>query len=60
MEFRLTSEQELFRRTLREWCEANLEPIAAEIDSKDQGIPDEIIKGLAELVVMCITIPVDR
>ncbi len=57
MEFRLTSEQELFRRTLREWCEANLEPIAAEIDSKEQGIPDEIIKGLAELGVMGITIP---
>ncbi len=57
MEFRLTSEQEIFRRTLREWCEANLEPIAAEIDSKEQGIPDKIIKGLADLGVMGITIP---
>jgi acyl-CoA dehydrogenase len=57
VEFRLTSEQEIFRRTLREWCEANLEPIAAEIDSKEQGIPDKIIKGLADLGVMGITIP---
>jgi acyl-CoA dehydrogenase len=57
VEFRLTSEQEIFRRTLREWCEANLEPIAAEIDSKEQGIPDKIVKGLADLGVMGITIP---
>lgn len=57
MEFRLTSEQELFKRTLREWCEKNLAPRAAEIDRKEQGIPDDIIHGLAELGVLGITIP---
>ncbi len=57
MEFRLTSEQDLFRRTVREWAEANLEPRAAEIDRKEEGIPDDIIAGLAELGVMGITIP---
>ena len=57
MEFRLTSEQEIFRRTLREWCVANLEPIASDIDSNEQGIPDNIIKGLADLGVLGITIP---
>ncbi len=57
MEFRLTSEQELFKRTVREWCEKNLEPRAAEIDSQHQGIPDDIIKGLADLGVLGISIP---
>lgn len=57
MEFRLTSEQELFRRTVREWCEQNLAPRAAEIDAKEEGIPDEIIQGLAGLGVFGICIP---
>jgi len=57
MEFRLTSEQELFKRTLREWCEKNLAPRAAEIDREEQGIPDDIIRGLAALGVLGITIP---
>ena len=57
MEFRLSSEQELFKRTVREWCEKNLEPKAAEIDSSHQGIPDDIIKGLADLGVLGISIP---
>jgi alkylation response protein AidB-like acyl-CoA dehydrogenase len=46
MEFRLTSEQELFRRTVREWCEQNLAPRAAEIDAKEEGIPDENHPGV--------------
>jgi acyl-CoA dehydrogenase len=57
MEFRLSSEQELFKRTVREWCEKNLEPRSAEIDSSHQGIPDDIIKGLADLGVLGICIP---
>jgi acyl-CoA dehydrogenase len=57
MEFRPTSEQELFKRTLREWCEKSIAPRAAEIDRQEQGIPDDIIQGLAELGVMGITIP---
>ena len=57
MDFELTSEQRLFRRVLREFCESTIEPVAAEIDSKEEGIPDEIIKGLAELGVFGTTIP---
>jgi alkylation response protein AidB-like acyl-CoA dehydrogenase len=57
MEFRLSAEQELFKRTVREFCEKNIAPIAREIDEKEQGIPDAIIKGLAELGVLGITIP---
>jgi acyl-CoA dehydrogenase len=57
MEFRLSAEQELFKRTVREFCEKNIVPIAREIDEKEQGIPDAIIEGLAELGVLGITIP---
>ncbi len=57
MEFRLSAEQELFKRTVREYCEKNIAPIAREIDEKEQGIPDAIIEGLAELGVLGITIP---
>jgi acyl-CoA dehydrogenase len=57
MEFRLSSEQELFKRTLREWAEKELAPRAAEIDAREQGLPDEVIAGLAGLGVMGITIP---
>lgn len=57
MDFRLTSEQELFKRTLREWAEKELAPRAAEIDAREEGIPDDIIAGLAELGVMGIMVP---
>ena len=57
MEFRLSAEQELFKRTVREYCEKNIAPMAREIDEKEQGIPDAIIEGLVELGVLGITIP---
>jgi acyl-CoA dehydrogenase len=57
MEFRLTSEQELFKRTLREWCGKNLAPRADDIDREEKGIPDDIIRGLAVQGVLGITIP---
>ncbi len=57
MDFRLTAEQELFKNTLREHCTKYIEPISRELDEKEAGIPDEIIKGLAELGVFGLTIP---
>lgn len=57
MEFRLTAEQELFKNTLREHCTKYIEPISREIDDKEDGIPDEIIKGLADMGVFGLTIP---
>ncbi|MEJ2304510.1 MAG: acyl-CoA/acyl-ACP dehydrogenase [Anaerolineales bacterium] len=57
MDFRLNAEQELFKNTLREHCTKYIEPISREIDEKESGIPDEIIKGLADLGVFGLTIP---
>lgn len=57
MEYRTSREQELFRKSLREYCKKNVEPRAREIDEKEAGIPDEIIKGLADIGVFGCTIP---
>jgi acyl-CoA dehydrogenase len=57
MEFRMSREQELFKRTLRKYCEKNIVPRSREIDEKEAGIPDDIINGLAELGVFGCTIP---
>lgn len=57
MDFNLTPEQRLFQRTLREYCQKHIEPIAAELDEKEEGIPDEIIQGLVDLGVFGVTIP---
>jgi acyl-CoA dehydrogenase len=57
MEFRLSAEQELFKRMIREFCEKNVEPRSREIDDKEEGIPDDIIQGLVDLGVFGIVIP---
>jgi len=56
MDFNLTEEQELFRRTAREFCEKKLEPRAREIDEKEE-IPADILKGMADLGLLGPTIP---
>jgi len=57
MDFRYTTEQELFRQGVREWATKNLEPVARKIDEEENGIPDEIIQGLTDLGVFGVTIP---
>jgi acyl-CoA dehydrogenase len=57
VDFGFTEEQELFRRSVREWCEKNL-PLekVREIDEKHE-VPKEIIKGLADLGLLLMTVP---
>ena len=57
MEYRLSAEQELFKRMVREFCEKNVEPRSREMDDKEEGIPDDLIQGLADLGVFGIMIP---
>lgn len=49
MDFHLTQEQELFRQTVHEFAEKNIVPRGREIDDKAQGIPEEILQGMAKL-----------
>ncbi|MEM3874593.1 MAG: acyl-CoA dehydrogenase family protein [Candidatus Bathyarchaeia archaeon] len=57
VDFSFTEEQELFRKAVREWCrrELTLEKVR-EMDSKGE-IPREIIKGLADLGLLLMTVP---
>ncbi len=57
MDFRLTPQQELFKRTVREFSEKVIAPRSREIDQKAQGIPEDIIQGMADLGIFGVTIP---
>ncbi len=56
MEFRLTEEQELIRKNMREFAAKHVDPIAAEID-KNSRHPAELFQKLAEGGWMGIPIP---
>lgn len=57
MDFNFTPEQELFRRTVREFAESVIAPRSREIDQMAAGIPEDIIRGMAELGLFGVTIP---
>ncbi len=57
MDFRYTTEQELYRQAIREWLGKNLEPRARAIDEAEDGIPTDITDGMAELGIFGVTIP---
>ncbi|MEN6319837.1 MAG: acyl-CoA dehydrogenase family protein [Syntrophaceae bacterium] len=56
MEFKLTEEQELIRKNIREFAEKYVDPIAAEIDENSRH-PVELFQKLAEGGWMGIPIP---
>ena len=57
MDFRLTPQQELFRKTVRGFCDEKISPRSREIDEKGEIIPDDIIKEMVELGIFGVTIP---
>jgi alkylation response protein AidB-like acyl-CoA dehydrogenase len=54
--FGLTDDQDLFRRTVREFAEQEIMPIAAEHDESGE-FPHATIKGMAELGLFGLTLP---
>jgi alkylation response protein AidB-like acyl-CoA dehydrogenase len=58
MNFRLTDEQRMLRRTIRDLAEKELKPRAAEWDRSGQ-LPWDNIRRLAEIGVTGLTIPVE-
>jgi len=60
VDFSFNEEQKLFQKSLHEWCqkELPLEKIR-EMDSKGE-IPKEIVKGLAEMNLLLMTVPQDH
>jgi len=57
MEFRLTTEQQLFKNSVREFAEKRLAPVSRQIDEKEAGIPEDLIKQMTELGIFGVTIP---
>jgi alkylation response protein AidB-like acyl-CoA dehydrogenase len=56
MDFRLTDDQELLRRTVREFAEAEIRPHVLEWD-ESQHFPMDLLPKLAELGLMGIQFP---
>ena len=56
MDFELTDEQQLIRDAVREFAEAEVAPIAAELD-RDHRFPHELLPKLAEMNLMGMTFP---
>ncbi len=56
MDFRLTTDQELLRRTIREFAEIEIRPHVREWDA-DQHFPTELVPKLAALGLMGIQVP---
>lgn len=55
MNFSFTEDKELFRKSVREFCEKKLAPRASEIDEKGE-IPDEVLQDMAAFGLLGITI----
>ncbi|MGD0240746.1 MAG: acyl-CoA dehydrogenase [Streptosporangiaceae bacterium] len=56
MDFELTDEQQLIRDAVREFAEAEVAPIAAELD-RDHRFPSELLPKLAEMNLMGMPYP---
>ena len=56
MDFELTDEQELIREAVREFAEAEVAPIAAELD-RDHRFPYELLPKMADLNLMGMPYP---
>ncbi|HEY8892093.1 MAG TPA: acyl-CoA dehydrogenase family protein [Clostridium sp.] len=56
MNFKLTEEQELIKKTVREFAELKIEPIAFQLDEKNI-FPEKIVKELGALSIMGIPYP---
>ncbi len=59
MDFDFSEEQELFRKSLREYCQKNLAPRVLEIE-EDGRIPNDIIEGLANIGVLVMTASLEK
>ena len=56
MDFNLTSEQKLFQKTIREFCEKEIKPIANKID-KEEYFPKDLYKKMGQMGLMGMTVP---
>ncbi len=55
----LSEEWEMVRDTFRRFADDQVEPIAEEVHREDRDIPDDIIRGLAELGTFGLSVPAE-
>jgi len=56
MDFQLTEQQKLFKKTVREFAEKEIKPLASKID-KEEYFPWDMYKKMGKLGLMSMTIP---
>ena len=56
MDFSLSDEQKLFQKTIREFCEREIKPIADKID-KEEYSPEDLYKKMGQMGLMGMTVP---
>jgi butyryl-CoA dehydrogenase len=56
MNFELTEMQKLFQKTIREFCEKEIKPLASKID-KEEYVPWDLYKKMGQMGLMGMTVP---
>ncbi len=56
MDFSLSEEQKLFKKTIREFCEREIKPISEKLD-KEEYFPKELYKKMGKMGLMGMTVP---
>jgi len=56
LDFNLTDTQKLFKKTVREFCEKNIKPIAEKID-KEELFSEDLYKKMGKMGLMGMTVP---
>ena len=57
LDFSFTEEQDLFREAIKEWLTKNLPMEKVRENDTNHELPKDIIKGLGDLGLLCMTIP---
>ncbi|MBW3577194.1 MAG: acyl-CoA dehydrogenase family protein [Actinobacteria bacterium] len=55
----LSEEHEMVRETFRRFADERVEPVAEDIHRLDRDVPDDIIRGLAELGTFGLSVPAE-
>jgi len=56
VDFNLTSEHKLFQKTIREFCDKEIKPIAEKID-KEEYFPNDLYKKMGQMGLLGMTVP---
>jgi len=58
LDFSLTEQNKLFKKTIREFCEKEIKPLAERID-KEEYFPKDLYKKMGKMGLMGMTVPQD-